>query len=455
MFLNRDFFMLAFAKLALALGLAFAQSESNAAASTQDSKPASSRAASSKPAAPETQSNEESFLAIVNADVETVTAGRLRGATILVKGTKIWKVGRNITIPDSARRIDATGLRIYPGLVAARASGVGVSGFGAGGRNADRYNPFTLEVLGAMAAGLTTVCQGDTVMKLKLKGVDDILVRENAFLRLQYNSAQERFDLRDKLARAQAYLMDVREFEAKKAANDPSAKEPKKEGVDDNLLRLLRREVPARFEVDNASGMLPILALLDEYRFDCVFSGGLEAWTVANDLSRRSVRVIMSPRRRELADPRRNAPNGSSPEAAAILRRAGVEFALYPPPGFDGGDSVIFDGIAGRDLQTLGMDAAWATRGGLDDQTALESITISPARILGVDQRVGSIEPGKDADLILTDGNLLDYRTFVQMSIVNGTVQYEKAKAGLFQHIRPLQSPPTEVPARPAKQESK
>ena len=107
---------------------------------------------------------------------------------------------------------------------------------------------------------------------------------------------------------------------------------------------------------------------------------------------------------RQAADERNPRPSGSSAEAAAILRRGGVEFSLYPPPGFDGGEIVTWDGIAGRDLQTLAMDAAWAIRGGLDEAVALESITIAPARILGVDHRVGSIEPGKDADLIVTDG---------------------------------------------------
>jgi hypothetical protein len=214
-------------------------------------------------------------------------------------------------------------------------------------------------------------------------------------------------------------------------------------------VRLLRREVPARFEVDRAEDMMPILQLLDDYRFDCVFSGCLEAWTIANEISRRGVRCILSPRRRQPRDPRREIATGSSPEASAILRKAGVEFAFYPPPGFDGGDIISWDGIAGRDLQTLALEGAWAMRGGLDERSALEAITISPARILGVDHRVGSIEPGKDADVILLDGPIFDYRTFTLVTVVNGVVQYEKAKIPLFAHIRPREVPITDVPAYP------
>jgi amidohydrolase family protein len=415
-------------------------------------RPAPESAPASKPAKPP---KEEEFLAVVGGDVETVTMGRLAGATVLIKGTKIWKVGRNVEVPAKAKRIDASGYRVYPGLVAARAQSIGVSGFGGGGKNADRYNPFELEVTLALAGGITTVYQYETVMKLLSKSIEDLVLRDPASVRLNYAAGLPRLELREKLEGARAYLLAMREYEARKAAGEKDLKEPKKEAVDDNHLKLLRRELPARFEVDDASDMMPILELLDEYRFDAVFSGALEAWTIAGDIGRRGVRCIFSPRRRQAPDERTPMPTGSSPEAAAILHRSGVELALYPPPGFDGGDIISWDGIAGRDLQTLPMDAAWAIRGGLDEKTALDSITIAAARILGVDNRVGSIEPGKDGDLILTDGPIFDFRTWVQMTIVNGAVQYEKAKSPLYSKVRPREKPPEEVPAKaPAKQPS-
>jgi len=449
----RAWLMLGSAWLALgSLGFAQGSRPASRPASRPDARPEThpASAPASKPVAAEPEKpKEEEFVAIVNGDVETVTMGRLKGATILIKGSKIWKVGRNIDIPEDAKRIDAAGLRVYPGLVAARAQNIGVTGFGGGGRIADRYDPFSLDVLGTLAAGITTVMQSDAVMKILTKGIDDLTVRENAVMRLQFGTGQQRLELRERLERARAYLLDSREFEAKKAAGDKDAKDPSKDGVDMNLVRLLRREVPARFEVDRAEDMLPILQLLDDYRFDCVFSGCLEAWAIANDLSRRGVRCILSPRRRQPRDERRETPTGSSPEAATILKKAGVEFAFYPPPGFDGGDIISWDGIAGRDLQTLALDGAWAVRGGLDEPTALEAITITPARILGVDHRIGSIEPGKDADLILLDGPIFDFRTFTQMAIVNGEIQYEKAKVSLFSHIRPRSVPVSDVPAYP------
>lgn len=427
----------------------FGRPQGTRPASAPASRPATAPA--SKPDAAE-EPKEESFLAIVGGDVETVTMGRLKGATVLMRGTKIWKVGRDVAIPDGAKRIDASGFRVYPGLVAPRSTGIGVAGFSGGGKVGDRYEPFSLELLAALASGLTSVYQNqhDAVIKVQRTGIENVTVREPAAVRLNFGSGQARFELRERFEKARAYLNDLREHEARKAAGDKDSKEPKKEGVDDTHLKLLRRELPAVFEVDDAGQMLPILDLLDEHRFDAIFSGSLEAWTLAGELSRRGVRCILSPRRREPRDERLSRPNGSSPEAAAILRRHGVEIAFYPPPGFDGGDFVTFDGIAGRDLQTLAMDAAWAIRGGLDEAAALEAITLAPARFFGVDHRIGSIEPGKDGDLILTDGPIFDFRTFVQMTVVNGEIQYEKAKVPLFAKIRPLERPPGEVPARPA-----
>jgi hypothetical protein len=166
------------------------------AAFAQESKPATSPATkpgtapATRPA--ESKPREEEFLAIVNGDVETVTLGRLKGATVLVKGTKIWKVGRNVEIPEGAKRIDAAGMWVYPGMVVPRASNIGLVGFGAGGKLADRYDPFSLDVLGTIAAGITTVYQNETVMKIQTRGIDDLVIRENASLRVNLGSGQQR-----------------------------------------------------------------------------------------------------------------------------------------------------------------------------------------------------------------------------------------------------------------------
>jgi len=124
-------------------------------------------------------------------------------------------------------------------------------------------------------------------------------------------------------------------------------------------------------------------------------------------------------------------PAGSSIEQAAILRKAGVKFAILPPNA-----TVGTGGTAGRDLLTLPLDGAFAIRGGLDEQTALEAITITAAEICGVESLIGSLEEGKDADVVVLDGDPFDYRTFVELTFVNGKLLYEKAKSPYYSHLQ-------------------
>jgi imidazolonepropionase-like amidohydrolase len=145
--------------------------------------------------------------------------------------------------------------------------------------------------------------------------------------------------------------------------------------------------------------------------------------------------VIWSPRTRVPADPKNPDRTGSNLATAAILAGAGVPVAVTCPSGMFGGAGVGTGGILGQDLNTPHVDAAYAVRGGLDNRKALRTITLDAARMLGVDRRVGSLEAGKDADVLILDGDPLHYATFVTVAVVNGKVVYEKAKDPLYRHI--------------------
>ena len=147
--------------------------------------------------------------------------------------------------------------------------------------------------------------------------------------------------------------------------------------------------------------------------------------------------AILSPRSRVRADPGRPDETGSNLASAAILDQAGVPVAVTTGGGrFGGTPGVGTGGILGQDLNTPTVDAAFAIRGGLDDHKGLRTITLDAAKIMGAETRIGSIEVGKDADLLILDGDPLHYKTFVEIALVNGKVVYEKDKEPFYRHIK-------------------
>src|SRR5262249_40873923 len=162
----------------------------------------------------------------------------------------------------------------------------------------------------------------------------------------------------------------------------------------------------------------------------------VSAWLCPDEIARTGSMVILSPRDRVPAEPADPDRTGSNLASAAILAEAGVPVAVTcPQGGYGGGAGVTTGGIMGQDLNTPHIDAAFAVRGGMDNRKALRTLTLDAARILGVERRIGSLEPGKDADILILDGDPLHYRTFVQTAIVNGKVVYEKDKEPFYSHI--------------------
>jgi imidazolonepropionase-like amidohydrolase len=195
-------------------------------------------------------------------------------------------------------------------------------------------------------------------------------------------------------------------------------------------MRLLRRELPAVLNASTAGDISAALELVDEFGIRLILTDAVEAWTVAEEIAKRDVRVVITPRQKRRPDEDISGPSGSTLKNAAILKKAGVKFAIIPP-------STYFEtwGVVGRDLMALPMEAAFAVSGGLDEQTALEAITITAAEIIGVADRVGSLQVGKDADIIILDGHPFHHKTFVESTLINGKVLYEKAKSPYFAHI--------------------
>lgn len=445
------------------------------------------------------------WYAIVGGDVYTGTGSVLRGATILSKNGVIDAIGYDLVLPEGTETLDASGYRVYPGLVAMGATnritqglfGVGLENpaeeeeldphFGidddpatrsshvdVGGSPAaeaaqaddsqedtekkvekseveDSYDPFSEFMIYALASGITCAEQQNAAVKLKRREIEGIFLREKFLTPISYSlrspasirSTKEKFD------KAAKYLRELRAWQDK---GEKSAKEPSKKGVDTSALKVLEGEVLARFNAGDREELLAIGRLAQTYGFRPVIFGCQEGWTVADELGRAGAFAVITPRDREMKDEVFLRAGGTSIENASKLHRAGVQVAIVPQNA-----SFDLSGLSGRDLFNLPLEAGFAIRGGLSEAAALQAITIVPARLLGVDHRVGTLEVGKDMDAVVCDGDVLHYQTFVQYAVVAGKLQYDKEKEIFFAHIRPRPEKPvldpgeelTEEPAPP------
>lgn len=377
------------------------------------------------------EQEQERFLAVINGRVHTVTGPVLERGTVLCKGGAIAAIGTDVHLPQECEIIDAAGMYVYPGLVAAAASGIH------GGKHPqDTTDVYSLRMCVALAGGITTAIAGDCVAKLTFGSTDDMVLREDAYVTLDYSTRKPlgRAQLRADLEKVRAYLRDLHRFEREKE-RDQDAQPPEKDwlkGKYQQYLKLLNREAVAVASADTTQQLRDLAELATSYGFDLVIRGACEGWIAAPQLGRAGASAVVTPRTSRYPDERFNRPTGSSIENARILQDSGVRVALAPLS-----PSIGFGGLAGRDLLHLNMEAAFAVRGGMSNDDALAAITIDAARVLGVDDRVGSLELGKDADLLVCSGDLLHYMTQVHYTIVNGRVVYDKSQETLFAHIRP------------------
>ncbi|MFT5476531.1 MAG: imidazolonepropionase-like amidohydrolase [Planctomycetota bacterium] len=377
----------------------------------------------------ESDEEEERWFAAIGGDVHDGLGGVLRGATLLSKNGKIEEIGYDLYLPEDTETLDATGFQIWPGLVSVASTDL----FGGTSALEDTVDPFNRSMVLALGSGITSAVQSNQAAKLKRGEIEGVVMTPKVFASLSYKNSDPRSKtgLEEKLEKAAAYRRAVMQWEVD-VKKDKTLKAPSKKDVDADLLEVLAGTSWAMFSADERTDLLGIARLAQKYGFRPVIEGCTEGWTVADELGRAGAFVVMTPRGRKTKSERVVRDGGSSIENAAILHRAGVQVAIVP-----GTKSISLGGIVGRDMMHLPIEAGFAIRGGLPEQAALDAITLVPARLMRVDHRVGSLEVGKDCDLIITDGDVLHYQTFVQWAVVEGKVAYNKEEELFFAHIRP------------------
>lgn len=400
-------------------------------------------------------------VAIVGGDVYLGTGQRLTGATVLIADDKIEAVGHNVELPEGAEVIDAKGKCVSPGFCIVEGSGMG-AGFSAPYK--DTCNPFAADIKQGLAAGITSFLTGSTtgrgdvggsnaVIKLSFGDLEGMVLAEDSVAGLSVpldRAAREK--LEKSIEEARTYLKELDEYPAAKA-KDPKANPPKPPRGAEKVLAVLKGEAKlwissggARFNPfgggrGGGGGASDLAEIREALEISELFGKGAvivkptSAWLVPDEIAATGSSVVISPRTRMPADPKDPDRTGTNLASAAILSKAGVPVAVTCPSGMFGGGGVGTSGLLGQDLNTPFVDAAYAVRGGMDNRKALRTITLDAAKMMGVADRVGSIEPGKDADILILDGDPLHYSTFVTTALVNGKVVYEKAKEPLYRHI--------------------
>jgi len=368
--------------------------------------------------------------------------GILENVDILIDGSKIVKVEKNIEVGSDTETIDATNKFVYPGFIDAHCHiGLFEESIGFEGndgneatnpitpelRAIDSINPMDISFSEALMGGVTTASTGPgsanviggqfTIIKLAGKRVDDMIVKEYSAMKCAFGENPKRVyrgkgpetrmstaaKFRDTLFKAKEYL------EKKEKAEDES-KKPAFNLQYEALIPVLKREVPLKAHAHRADDIFTSIRIAKEFDVLLTLEHCTEGHLIADILAKENYPAIVGPSFGNRVKFELKEKTFITPK---VLQEAGVKVAIMT-------DSPVIP------LHHLNMCASYAVGAGMDAYEAIKAITINPAEILGISDMVGSLESGKDADVVIWSGDALNIQNYVETTIVNGNVVYKK-----------------------------
>ena len=398
-------------------------------------------------------------IAITGGKVYTVSGATIDKGTVIIRDGKITAVGADVAIPEGAQRIDATGKWVTPGLVDA-ATVLGVSEISAvGGTNdasaegkdnvaaafrvADGLNPASIYLSPTREDGITTVvihpdnglfAGQSAVVEIVDGSATDMIVRQSAAMFANLNSArqvgaQSRGEV---LMRVREILDDARTYARRRADFERAQTRPfAASRLDLEALQpVLAGRLPLLVAVEKASDIQAALRIAKEFGIRIIIGGGAEAWMVADELAAAHVGVLTGAMNNI---PRNFNMLGSRQENAALLRAAGVDVALIGNAG--GGDEEQFN------VRNIRYEAGNAVAYGMKWDDALRAITLAPAQLFGVSDRIGSLQPGRDANVVVWNGDPFEFATRPEHVFVRGKEYHDVSRQDLLMQ-RYKQLPP-------------
>ncbi|HXF42935.1 MAG TPA: amidohydrolase family protein [Pyrinomonadaceae bacterium] len=389
--------------------------------------------------------------AIVSVRIYPVTGPVIENGTIVIQNGKIAAFGTGVSIPSGAERIDGKGLTVYPGMIDSATSlglvevpqgingSVDVAETGTNNANAKAIigvNPHSAHVNVTRVNGITTVLTAPSggliagqsaVIDLAGSTQAEMAVVPEFALVINFPRVAtggggfggfggfgQQIDFAEAVRRRDAQVEELKKLFAEAEnygrARD-AAMQDKSLPVPDVNLRLeamipyVRGQKPIIFTVERERDIRAVIKFATEMKVKAIIVGGQEAWKVADDLKKNNIPVIYT--NIYALPPRDDDAYDSLFEAPSKMLKAGIKFA-------------IATGEFGAENRDLPYHAGLAGAYGLSKEEAIKAVTIYPAEILGVADKLGSIENGKIANLVVTDGELLDPRTNVKYVFIEG-----------------------------------
>jgi imidazolonepropionase-like amidohydrolase len=389
-------------------------------------------------------------IAITGGKVYPVSGPPIEGGTVVIVNGKIAAVGKNVAIPAGAQRIDATGKIVTPGFVNSSTqlgvqevsqvsdtrdmSARGKDNIAAAFTVWDGLNPNSVMMAPARKEGITSfivmptggLVSGQAALLDVVPGTTtDMIIRAPVAMIAEVGDPQSagvrsRGEL---IVKLRELLDDTRFFQTHRDAFDRAQTRPFSASRLDlqAMIPVIQGKLPLVVVVDRASDIDAAMRIAREFGVKLMIGGGAEGWMMADKLAVAHVPVLTGAMNNI---PGGFASLGQRQENAALLRKAGVEVALIGNAG--GGDEEAFN------VRNLKQEAGNAVAYGMTWDDALRAVTLAPAEIFGVADRVGSLQPGREGNVVVWSGDPFEFTTRVEHVFVRGHEYNDKTRQDLL-----------------------
>lgn len=378
------------------------------------------------------------MLLIKNGQINTMTSPEVFEGDILVDAGKIVSVGKDIAAPEGCEIYDASGKQVYPGFIDAHTH-LGLDGWAVdavqghdynemnditacGLRAIDGINPMDITLRDAARAGVTSVCTGPgsanvlggtfTAIKTVGKRIDNMIIKKEVAMKCAFGENPKRC-YKDKTdscrmttaAKLREMLFLAREYARKlDAAGDDESKKPAFNMKLEALLPVIRGEIPLKAHAHRADDIFTAIRIAKEFGVKLTLEHCTEGHLIADELAKEGYPAAVGP---TLGQASKYELRNKSFTTPGVLQRAGISVSIIT-------DSSVIP------QQYLPICAGLAVKAGMDRYEALKAITINPARHIGIEDRVGTLEAGKDADIVICSGDPLFTDSSVDCVFING-----------------------------------